>query len=348
MTATADSASVDVVELSDALSDVYDAALRRFPRLTIYHTRAWSSFLAEAFGARPATLVALGGGDVVGVLPLALVQSWRGRRLVSLPYSHCVRALGSETVVPLLLQRARERAAAEHQCALELRGAVAAAEWSFVNTTVAVSRDMDAMRSRIDRKTRNQLHQAERNQGLTLRDASSASDFAAMDYIMAVNRRQLGSATYRRHFFELLKRWAGDVVKLELASLDGRPIAFMVTSCVDELAIYHYGASLPRYREVRPNNLLMWSALCWAAARGAIDVDLGTSLPSQAGLIQFKEGWGGTSSGLSYLTVRPDGSTAVRRSGQESLTARMAGRVVRHMPLPLFRRVTPLLIKEFG
>ena len=340
---------MEITELTTAQDAAYDAALRGFPSRSIYHTAAWREFLAEAFGARPFTLVAWRAAEVVGSMPLAAVRTiFGGWRVASLPYSHHVPPLGADEVAALLINRAVELARARYGCDLELRGGVSHPTASVVATSVSVSPEFDIMRQRLDRKTRNQLVQAERDDRMTIRAAASDADYAAMDYIMAVNRRQLGSATYARRVFQILKARAGSSILAALACHNQTPIAFMITSSVGQSAIFHYGASLPRYRGARPNNLLMWNALCWAATQGARAVDLGTSLPSQTGLIHFKEGWGGTSAALSYVKIRADGTRWVPASTQEGPAARAAGWLLRRAPLGLFRRITPPLVRAFG
>ena len=231
---------MEITELTTAHDAAYDAALRGFASRSIYHTAAWREFVAEAFGARPFTLVAWRAAEVVGIMPLAAVRTiFGGWRVASLPYSHHVPPLGGDEVAALLINRAVELARAKYGCDLELRGGVSHPTASVVATIVRVSPEFDIMRQRLDRKTRNQLVQAERDDRMTIRAAASDADYAAMDYIMAVNRRHLGSATYARRVFQILKARAGSSILAALACHNQTPIAFMITSSVGQSAIFH-------------------------------------------------------------------------------------------------------------
>lgn len=314
----------------------------------MYHTSAWRRFLTEVFGAELIVLAAFEAGELVGLLPVAAQRRWNGRwRLASLPFSHHVPALGIRPVANALVEAAAALGWRRYRCDLELRGTVEYDVVSVVTTRVTIAGGPEAMRRRIDRKTRNQLVQAEQQARVTLRPAGP-DDAAEVDTIMAVNRRHLGSATYPPGTLARLQRLAGRAVDVTLACVEHRPVAFMVTSSVGRVGIYHYGASLPAFRSCRPNNLLMWHSLCWAASQGATTLDLGTSLPTQRGLIHFKEGWGGRSEPLAYVRRDRDGRTFPKPMLQTGPAARVAAWGVRHLPLPVFRRVTPWLLKELG
>jgi CelD/BcsL family acetyltransferase involved in cellulose biosynthesis len=344
-------ADITVRELSHDSVGLSEAVLSALPGASVYHTPQWMDFLIAAFSVKPRTLAAFEAGEIVGLLPLASIRRWRETRLISLPFTHRVPILGAEDVAGRLLQAAKQLADTELRCSLELRGqatAQAGATPSFVNTTVPVSAPPDALRRAIRQQTLGQLKQAEKNADLVVRELGPADSYDSLDDIMAENRRRLGSLTYPRGFFALLKKSLGDLVRIDVASLSGKPIAMMVTSSFAGTAIYHYGASLADTRNVRPNNLLLWNAIRWAHSRGAGVLDLGTSLLAQNGLIRFKESWGGSSAPI-YNTVIERGQVVQDASpSQSGPLAHAAGEVLRRLPLPLFKRVTPPLLREFG
>jgi CelD/BcsL family acetyltransferase involved in cellulose biosynthesis len=133
---------------------------------------------------------------------------------------------------------------------------------------------------------------------------------------------------------------------VEVALLQGRPIATTVTLVRNRTAIYLYGGSLgdEAALRARPYNVLLFRALRFAREKGAAVLDLGTSLPTQTGLVRFKEGLGGTTDSLAYLAW----PRAVERPEQDGFMARVAGAVLARLPLPLFERLTPLILKQVG
>lgn len=346
---------MDVRVLSPDQVDAYDAFVAAAPSATVYHCRAWMNFLAEAFGAVPQTLVAWDGDRLAGLLPLMLKRHpLSGRRLVSLPYSHRVAPLGDPAALEALWQAASARADSLG-CALELRGAVperwhGGQTFPFVNTTVSLPGSHQALWSQIAKKTRYQIKQAERNQEMSTREAVTDEDMAVVDYLMAANRRNLGSATYQKGFFRMMRDHLGRSIRILLCLVDKRPVAVFIWSLYGKSAIYHYGASLPEQDllRLRPNNLLFWTVLREAQAAGAVTCDFGTSLPSQAGLIWFKESWGGQTQPLAHVTVRRGQPVMARSVSQAGFLARFAGTILRRVPLSLFRVVTPPLVRAFG
>ncbi len=343
-----------IVCLSPDLHEAYDAFVDQDDAATVYHTRDWLSFLASIFPLAPRSLVAVDDDHrILGVLPLAERRRLRGRSLEALPFSHRVEPLGEPEIVEALVNDIRRRAVAA-KLPLVLRGVDVSGEAgsraSFVNTVVPLPDSVASLNGSMRDATRQQLRQAERMRRLSLHRAESPEDFAAMDAIMADNRRFLASATYPAGFFATLASVLGEKIHAEICRDDGAAIAFFVSSLHGRRAIYHYGASRtdPELRRLRPNNLLYWSALKRAVEAGAESFDLGTSLPTQEGLIRFKEGWGGVTTPLPMTTFDAEGNFSVAGFSQESPLARLVGRAVARLPMSLYRLVTPPLLREFG
>lgn len=346
---------MEIVELTPELHAAYDEAIQGFSIATVYHTRAWSSFLTEMFGVELATLIALEGERVIAVLPLAVRKRTLGPpRLIALPFSHRVPPLGDRGALASLLTHAAELAADRFDTHVELHEKVAdtnkICSSQFVNTVITLPSSETALRKQVRENTWQQVRQGLKNRDLRVITASGNEHYAAMDRIMAINRRFLGSATYPRGFFRCFGHHLGAMSRVELCLFREKPIALFVASAFGSNAIYHYGASetAPEYRRLRPNNLLYWSALTRAVQDGITQFDLGTSLPSQAGLIRYKEGWGGTTQPLYYSIVGVHTNHARNSITQDSTLAKVSGLVLRHLPLPAFRAITPLLLREFG
>ena len=72
------------------------------------------------------------------------------------------------------------------------------------------------------------------------------------------------------------------------------------------------GASDRRHWELRPNNLVMWTAIDWACRRGYRQLDFGRSELDNEGLRDFKRRWGAMELPLrySYVAARPPRSTS--------------------------------------
>jgi CelD/BcsL family acetyltransferase involved in cellulose biosynthesis len=179
-------------------------------------------------------------------------------------------------------------------------------------------------------------------------DAAALGRFASL---IAITRRRKGSLTYPGAFYRSLARnlLEDGQALLELAFAGSRCIAGLLTFCHGTTAIYGYSGSVddPDDLRLRPINVLLWRGMNWARDRGARTFDLGTSLPSQGGLVHFKEGWGGRTRPLTYYTWTPPGRRT-RTVSQDGAMARLAAPILRRLPQPVFRCVTPYVLRELG
>ena len=87
--------------------------------------------------------------------------------------------------------------------------------------------------------------------------------------------------------------------KLFFARVGGEAIAGLILFWYGKRAWYFYGASRSAHRDLMPNHLLQWKAMCWAKARGCAEYDF-WGAPNQLeesapmyGVYKFKMGFGG-------------------------------------------------------
>src|SRR6185503_12840306 len=122
------------------------------------------------------------------------------------------------------------------------------------------------------------------------------SDLADTYYRLHVGtRRRLGVPVQPRRYFRMLWRSILEpgLGRLFLAYSGAEPIGGIVVLLWQRNAIYKYGAWDDGARSLRPNHLLLATALEWAAAEGAVTFDLGRTDTDQPGLRAYKIGWGG-------------------------------------------------------
>jgi hypothetical protein len=110
-----------------------------------------------------------------------------------------------------------------------------------------------------------------------------------------------------------------------LAYAGGVPIAGAVFLASDGTVIYKYSASKREAWSLRPNDLLLWTAIRWAIENDFRLFDFGRTPSSQHGLRAFKAGWTDEHV-LAYSTIarRPSGMSLARWAG--------VGSLVRHSP----------------
>jgi hypothetical protein len=311
--------------------------------------------LSNSLGVQPRTLVSLEGSEIVGILPLGSQRSlFGGKRLVSLPFSHRVSPLGTEKFTDALVERARQISVREDYSYFEIRSSEeirnGVSDSRFVTTEALLPQSRDDLKDIIRSNHLGAVKQALKNTRVRLKLATEHDDFQAMDKLMAVNRRTLGSLTYPRGYFYMLWKYLRPYLRCELCLFDERPVAMMVSSVFGNTAIYHYGASRGEKEilRLRPNNLLVWNALKWAQDKGAEKFDFGTSLYSQKGLIFFKEGWGGETRPVIYNVFCRGHVQKQEYIQQDGIVGRTAAHVLRIIPLRIYRNFSPILLRIFG
>jgi hypothetical protein len=142
----------------------------------------------------------------------------------------------------------------------------------------------------------------------------------------------------------------GDQFRLHVVSKDRRIVAGAAFLYDGNCALYGYGASTRDETILRHgvNQLAMWGALRQALRDGKELVDFGTSLKTQATLIAYKEKWGGRTIDCPHSVLEPEGRKFITRGirlDRDSTGIRCASFIIRHMPLPVFRLVSPSMLK---
>ncbi len=105
------------------------------------------------------------------------------------------------------------------------------------------------------------------------------------------------------YYRDLLERGAKDDsqadVSLYIASHEGEDLAAIITLCMGSEAVYLYGCSSNEKRNLMPNYLIQWTAICDARKFGCKVYDFYGIPPTDDpahpmhGLYLFKTGWGG-------------------------------------------------------
>jgi lipid II:glycine glycyltransferase (peptidoglycan interpeptide bridge formation enzyme) len=179
-----------------------------------------------------------------------------------------------------------------------------------------------------------------RRLGVEVRVSHSRADLAAFYRLHWQTRRRLGVPVQPRRFFEAV--WSRvierDLGFVAIASRAGKAIAAALFLAWNRQLIYKFGASDRRHWELRPNNLVMWSAIEWACARGYRLLDFGKTELDNQGLRTFKDRWGSIESPLFYSY-----SSSQPRPASQTLPMAMASQLIRWSPPIVCRAAGELL-----
>jgi lipid II:glycine glycyltransferase (peptidoglycan interpeptide bridge formation enzyme) len=133
-------------------------------------------------------------------------------------------------------------------------------------------------------------------------------------------------------------------MQLYLAVLNHKPVSGVIFLYYGDQAVYGYGAST-NDRSIWPlgvNQLVMWEAIKDAYQRGYRWVDFGRTPQSHTSLLAYKEKWGAVSSPLEYSYY----GSRTSPSQRENTVVKIASRFLQLMPYPLFKHISPTILKN--
>jgi FemAB-related protein (PEP-CTERM system-associated) len=339
--------------LKVVLSDngiAWEDFLKNRPEATSFQRFAWSEALQKAAGHKPYFLQAEEAGEIVGVLPLSLVEGKLfGKYLVSLPHYLGGICVASEASAEALIERACELADELQVNALELRGnapqPAAEKRGMFLDEhkasfLVDLTHGEEALWKNLRKQNRNRIrkgHQAD----LTVESGPHLlEDFWR---IFSLNTRAIGSLTFSRRFFGALLETFGDEAQLLAARQQGNIVAAKLVLGFRDTLTMLWGGTRPKLKAEGVNYFLTWETLRYALAKGYDILDMGRSTIG-SGPYNFKAHWGGEELKHHWYIYARQGSPEAMRA--ESARFRMARRLWRNLPLPLTRALGPWIARQ--
>ncbi|MBB6522708.1 GNAT family N-acetyltransferase [Pseudoteredinibacter isoporae] len=131
--------------------------------------------------------------------------------------------------------------------------------------------------------------------GVSIRDATLDDTDAVFKLYQTAVERNSGALRYTRAYFEALLSGNHSDLRCMLACVEGECVAMNIAAFQGKQAFYLHGGFVGEFSEYRAPDLLMFTAIEWAKKKGAESFDFMSSPSSQAGLIKYKEKWGGES-----------------------------------------------------
>lgn len=286
----------------------WNQQIAELPAATIFHTANWARVLSESYGYRPTYFTAFQDGLIAGCLPIMDIQSFiTGRRGVSLPFSdECRPVYDAPDAFHAVWQRAVKFGGEAGWRNIELRGAQPVYKTEPVYTGFFVHR-MDlavseaGLLSRMRSSTKRNIQKAIK-QGVQVNKSYSLDSVKAFYRLNCRTRKKHGLPPQPFKFFLKLHEHiiASKMGFILYAAYAGTIIAAAVFLQFKDCRVFKFGASNDRYQHLRANNLLMWEAIRTASRDGCRHFDFGRTERGNAGLLQFKRGWGAVQANLNY------------------------------------------------
>lgn len=293
----------------DPLEDTRWYALAQRCQSSAFHSPKWLRVLADTYGLDvQAHILVSAQGDVVAGIPCCRVEDWRGERLVALPFSdYCdplVEDVNQWNTLIEMLSAAR--------CPVILRclhNVIPLADERFRLVNRAKWHGLDlhpelaTVWDRLDSSARRAIRKAQTD-GIVVRAAESKDDlrrFFELHLAVRKHKYQLLAQPYR--FFEHI--WQqfieGDCGLLLLAEYQGEVIGGVLFLEWKDGLYYKFNASNPDHLCRRPNDLLIWTGIQYAKAKGYTHLDFGLSDWDQEGLLRYKRKYATVEKTISFL-----------------------------------------------
>ena len=343
--------SIRRLEMGDkAGATRWDAFVARCSDATFFHRAGWQNIISNVFRHRTYYLLAEQDDQVVGVLPLAHVNSMLfGNALTSLPFAVYGGAAGvSEAACMALEDEAQviaRRLGVDH---LELRNVKSRhPDWPsqslYVTFRKEILPDDEANLLAIPRKQRAMVRKGIKN-GLRAETDADAERFFAL---YADNVHRHGTPAMPREYFEaLLAEFGPDCEVLTAVGPDGRPLSSVLSFYFRDEVLPYYAGDDEDARELAANDFKYWELMRRAAARGIRIFDYGRSKLG-TGSYSFKKHWGFEPTPLSYeyCLYRRD---SVPQNNPANAKFRFFIEAWRRLPIGLVNRIGPYIVRNLG
>ena len=328
----------------------WDAFVAQCPNTTFFHRAGWERITREVFGHDTHFLWAEQGGAVVGVLPLAHVNSRLfGNALTSLPFAVYGGVASTSPEAAAALEAEADRLAQRLGVAhLELRHIERRhADWPLQDLYVTfrkpiLPKEEDNMLA-IPRKQRAMVRKGIKN-GLSSHIDPDVDRFFAL---YADNVHRHGTPALSRRYFQALAEVFGpDVEVLTVCSPDGKPLSSVLSFYWRDEVLPYYAGDDWAAREAAANDFKYWELMRRACERGLQVFDYGRSKVG-TGPYAFKKNWGFEPTPLHYeyrLYMRD----SVPQNNPANAKYRLMIEAWKRLPLPVANWLGPHIVRHLG
>ena len=334
---------LDAVRWNDLISPHLNAS--------IFHQTAWAKVLADTYGFTPVYLASFAGEKLSGALPLMEVDSWlTGKRGVSLPFTdECESLVFSGESGAALVQEALKTGRTRGWKYLELRGGkdffnAPKPSLAFYGHKLNLTATTERLFNQFESSVRRALRKANQS-GLRVEFSQTLEATAAYYSLHCATRKEHGLPPQPFKFFRSIQEHilGKNLGIIATAKFQERPVASAVYFFQGAAAVYKFGASLKTALDARANNLVMWQAIQWLAARGIKELKFGRTSLHHEGLRRYKLGWGTEEYPINYYKY--DFGTGALVSERDASSG-WHNSLFRALPLPVSKSIGRLLYKH--
>ena len=268
---------------------------------SFFHTSNWADVLQKTYKYTPTFFVSYGENKITNLLPVMEVKSFlTGKRGVSLPFTDFCEPLVVEgQQFRIMLDKAVSFGKKRNWKYLGIRGGESylSAEQPadiFYCHKLDLTLGQKQLFLNLRDSTKRNIKKAQKEK-VSISITTSWQAMKAFCSLNTLTRREHGLPPQPFNFFRnlhdlVIKKDLGFIVT---ASANNIVIAANVYFTFGNEVTYKYGASDKQFHRLRANNLVMWEAIRWSVNNGFKELSFGRTEPENAGLRQYKRGWGG-------------------------------------------------------
>lgn len=320
------------------------------PEATFFHRAEWQKIIGEVFRHPTFFLYAEKASQIVGVLPLAHVNSRLfGNALVSLPFAVYAGIASNDPEAQASLEaRAQQLAAKLDVDHLEFRNVSAKhSNWPtqdlYVTFRKEILPDAEANMLAIPRKQRAMVRKGIKNCLKSQVDRSSDRFFS----LFADNVHRHGTpALPKRYFDTLLKVFGDDCEILTVTSSEGKLLSSVLSFYFRDEVLPYYAGDDEAARDLAANDFKYWELMRRSSERGLRIFDYGRSKVG-TGPYAFKKNWGFAPQPLhyEYCLYKRD---SIPQNNPNNAKYKLFIEAWRRMPIGLANWLGPHIVRNLG
>jgi len=320
------------------------------PDATFFHRAEWQKIIGEVFRHPTFFLYAEKESQIVGVLPLAHVNSRLfGNSLVSLPFAVYAGIASNDPEAQASLEaKAQQLAVKLDVDHLEFRNVSAKhSNWPtqdlYVTFRKEILPDAEANMLAIPRKQRAMVRKGIKNCLKSQVDRSSDRFFS----LFADNVHRHGTpALPKRYFDTLLKVFGDDCEILTVTSSEGKLLSSVLSFYFRDEVLPYYAGDDEAARDLAANDFKYWELMRRSSERGLRIFDYGRSKVG-TGPYAFKKNWGFAPQPLhyEYCLYKRD---SIPQNNPNNAKDKLFIEAWRRMPIGLANWLGPHIVRNLG
>lgn len=336
-----------VEELTEKDEKSWDDFVNKTEGATFYHLTGWERLIYDVYGNRfePIYLIAKNERGVAGILPLFFTRKKiLGNKLISVPFGIsggiCTH---SDIAESILLNKAVELCLDFNADYLELRNIQKIkgnliTNQAYFTLILKLAPNPEMLWRNFRKGIKLGIKTAEKSQ---VKVDLIANDLKQFYVLYAEGQRNLGTPVQSYTWIKQLFNLFSDHHTIAMAYYKNKVIGVQFVRKFKDTISSVYAYTLPKYKHLCPNQILIWELIKDACENGYQYFDFGRSLP-KSGTYFFKIGWRAQPVQLNYQYYL-NKSKNIPDTSQSSFKRKKLATVWKKMPVSVANRIGPVI-----